>query len=52
MVIFLDSLKGVVSTAPGTTLVTLTTPAFFLSTKLNAIKGNLEKLKSNTVKTV
>jgi hypothetical protein len=52
MVEFLDSLKGIMSTGTGTPLVALSTPAFFLSTKLNAIKGNLEKLKSNTVKTV
>jgi hypothetical protein len=52
MVEFLDSLKGIMSTGAGTPLVALSTPAFFLSIKLNAIKGNLEKLKSNTVKTV
>ena len=52
MVGFLNSLENVVSTAPGTPLITLSLPANLLSSKLDEIKGNLEKLKSNTVKTV
>ena len=52
MVEFLNSLENVVSTAPGTPLITLSLPANLLSSKLDEIKGNLEKLKSNTVKTV
>ena len=52
MVGFLNSLENVVSTAPGTSLITLSLPANLLSSKLDEIKGNLEKLKSNTVKTV
>ena len=52
MVEFLNSLENVVSTAPGTSLITLSLPANLLSSKLDEIKGNLEKLKSNTVKTV
>jgi hypothetical protein len=52
MVGFLNSLENVVSTAPGTQLITLSLPANLLSSKLDEIKGNLEKLKSNTVKTI
>jgi hypothetical protein len=52
MVGFLNALENVVSTAPGTPLITLSLPANLLSSKLDEIKGNLEKLKSNTVKTV
>lgn len=52
MVGFLNSLENVVSTAPGTPIVTLSLPANLLASKLDEIKGNLEKLKSNTVKTV
>jgi hypothetical protein len=52
MVGFLNSLENVVSTAPGTSIVTLSLPANLLASKLDEIKGNLEKLKSNTVKTV
>ena len=52
MVGFLNSLENVVSTAPGTSIVTLSLPANLLASKLDEIKGNLEKLKSNTVKIV
>jgi hypothetical protein len=49
---FLQVCSTVVSTAPGTPIVPLNLSANQLLTQLKIIQGNLEKLKSNTVKTV
>jgi hypothetical protein len=49
---FLQVCSTVVATAPGTPLVPLNIAANELASKLKLIQGNLEKLKSNTVKTV
>jgi hypothetical protein len=49
---FLQICSTVVSTAPGTPIVPLNLAANQLSIQLKVIQGNLEKLKSNTVKTV
>jgi hypothetical protein len=49
---FLQVCSTVVSTAPGTPIVPLNLSANQLLTQLKVIQGNLEKLKSNTVKTV
>ena len=49
---FLQICSTVVATAPGTPIVPLNLAANQLSIQLKVIQGNLEKLKSNTVKTV
>jgi hypothetical protein len=49
---FLNTFSQVVIKSEPGAFIPLITSANILSTKLNAIKGNLEKLKSNTVKTV
>ena len=49
---FLQICSTVVATAPGTPIVPLNVASNELASKLDIIKGNLEKLKSNTVKTV
>jgi hypothetical protein len=49
---FLQVCSTVVATAPGTPLVPLNLAASQLSSQLKVIQGNLEKLKSTTVKTV
>ena len=49
---FLQVCSTVVATAPGTPIVPLNLSANQLLTQLKVIQGNLEKLKSNTVKTV
>jgi hypothetical protein len=49
---FLQVCSTVVSTAPGTPIVPLNLSSNQLLTQLKIIQGNLEKLKSNTVKTV
>jgi hypothetical protein len=52
MIGFLNIAANTVSTAPGTPIVPLNVASNELASKLDVIKGNLEKLKSNTVKTV
>ena len=49
---FLNTFSQVVIVSEPGAFIPLITSADILSSKLNAIKGNLEKLKSNTVKTV
>jgi len=49
---FLQVCSTIVSTAPGTPIVPLNVAATQLSSQLKVIQGNLEKLKSNTSKTV
>lgn len=49
---FLQVCSTVVTTAPGTPIVPLNLAANQLSAQLKVIQSNLEKLKSNTVKTV
>jgi hypothetical protein len=49
---FLQVCSKVVSTSPGTGIGPLNAAADQFSAKLKTIQGNLEKLKSNTVKTV
>ena len=49
---FCQVCSKVVGTAPGTYIAPLNIAADQLSTQLKVIQGNLEKLKSNTVKTV
>ena len=49
---FCQVCSKVVGTAPGTFIVPLNIAADQLSIQLKTIQGNLEKLKSNTVKTV
>ena len=49
---FLQVCSIIVSTAPGTPIVPLNVAATQLSSQLKVIQGNLEKLKSNTSKTV
>ena len=49
---FLQICSTVVATAPGTPIVPLNLAANQLSIQLKVIQGNLEKLKSDTVKTV
>ena len=52
MVGFFNIASDTVSTAPGTVLGPFNVAANLLANQLDTIKGNLEKLKSNTVKTV
>ena len=52
MVGFFNIAADTVSTAPGTVLGPFNVAANLLANQLDTIKGNLEKLKSNTVKTV
>ena len=49
---FLQVCSTITSTAPGTFIVPLNVAATQLSSQLKVIQGNLEKLKSNTSKTV
>jgi len=49
---FLNTFSQVVIVSEPGAFIPLITSANILSSKLNTIKGNLEKLKSNTVKTV